>query len=229
MICSNCPSGFGPDNPEPRRSDSGADHFNLLNSERHRLRRRLVHLRDPAHRVLLQRVVPHGQPEGETQDRPGLLGDAVALRRGECLDELVDLAHVDLAQGVVLKRRHHELGACSARRARGCWERACPPGPGRRARPRPVARTNCRPIAPLARWSSSHGGSASPSMPVQRTCGSRRSPARAGELAVVVTETDPSLHLPVGGVDEGDVTERPDRDAGSSHLRSPPVGVLAGP
>lgn len=81
----------------------------MLKSQRHGLRRGLVHPGDAADRVLLKGVVPDRQTEGEAEDRSRLLGRAVTLGGRELLDELVDLAHIDLAERVGLEGRHYKL------------------------------------------------------------------------------------------------------------------------
>ncbi len=93
----------------PPAPDGGPDGIDLLDRQRHGLRRRLPEPGRVAHRVLGHRVVPHRQSEREAEHGPRLLGHAVALRGRQGLDELVDLAHGDLAQHVVLEGRHHEL------------------------------------------------------------------------------------------------------------------------
>jgi hypothetical protein len=60
-------------------------------------------------RVFGKRFVAHRKAEREAEHGPCLLRGAVALRRRERLDELVDPAHRDLAQGEVLEGRHDEL------------------------------------------------------------------------------------------------------------------------
>ena len=111
MIGSSWPSGLRAREsaPPPPVPHGPTDRLDLGRGQGHRRRRRLAQPGRVAHRVLRDRVVAHREPQGEAQDRARLLGVAVALVRGQRLEVLVDLAHGDLAQRVVLEGGHHQL------------------------------------------------------------------------------------------------------------------------
>jgi hypothetical protein len=192
------------------------------------LRRRLVHLGDASHRVLLQRVVPDGQAEREAEDGGRPLSSAVALRGGELLDELVDLAHGYLAQRVVLEGGHDEQAHVALIEGAGA---RCEPArevevgephldePTEGAVGRQVATSDG--VAVAARELLFQGtlrGLAGVPDGLDKT-----------ELTVVVTEPHPRLDLAVGCGDVGELTEGADGGAWPSDLRSPPVRFPAGP
>ncbi|MFV0427958.1 MAG: hypothetical protein ACK5KO_00800 [Arachnia sp.] len=111
MICSNCPSGFGPDKPAPRRQPQTATLIASTWAEVSALAcdGGLCSTATLRTGFSPRGVVPGRQPEREAQHGASLLGHAVGLVRRQRLDELVDLAHRDLAQQQMLECGHNEL------------------------------------------------------------------------------------------------------------------------
>lgn len=219
----------------PRRSWRAAptscgisDGVDLLKSQRHGLRRRLVHPGNAADRVLLQSVVPDCQTEGEAENRPRLLGRAVALGGRKLLNELVDLAHIDLAEGVGLEGGHYELAHVAL------VERT-------RARRKLVGEIEIREPhldktteRTVARQVSAAGGKAITTRELLLECPLRRLASHSrrldeSKLSIVVAEAHARLDPAVGRRNVGELAEGADRGAWSSHLRSPSVPIPTGP
>lgn len=187
-----------------------------------------MHFRDVADRVLRQCVVAHSEAERQAQHGAGLLCGAVALGRGELLDELVDHADGDLAQDVVLEGWHDELAHVALIESPSAF--------GKLARHVEVGEPDLdEPTkGAVRRQVAAPGGvvAATNELLLQRALGGLASIAGRldqSELTVVVAEPDPRLDLAIGRGDEGELSEGSDGGAGASHLRSPPGPTLAGP